>query len=137
MALPRWGISCFPSTYQTVVMALVPAALVDIHGTFSIHSSTWIRTTGPFAVSTSLDFYYFDNVNGTNWPIGFDPVGIVSVIADPWNSDFSIEQQVAAVPEASTWAMLLIGFAGIRSLAFRRKNAKDNDPEGVAFEIRR
>ena len=28
---------------------------------------------------------------------------------------------VAAVPEASTWAMMLLGFAGIGFLAYRRK----------------
>jgi hypothetical protein len=35
-------------------------------------------------------------------------------------SGFWIEEQVAAVPEPSTWAMLLIGFAGIGVMTYRR-----------------
>jgi outer membrane lipase/esterase len=30
--------------------------------------------------------------------------------------------QVTAVPEPSTWAMLLLGFAGVGCMAYRRKN---------------
>ena len=31
-------------------------------------------------------------------------------------------QSVAAVPEASTWAMLMLGFAGLGAMAYRRRN---------------
>jgi PEP-CTERM motif len=31
-------------------------------------------------------------------------------------------EQVAAVPEASTWAMMLLGFAGLGFMAYRRKS---------------
>jgi hypothetical protein len=47
-------------------------------------------------------------------------------------SEFSggvIEQQVAAVPEPATWAMLLLGFAGIGFLSYRRKQG------GPAFRL--
>jgi outer membrane lipase/esterase len=30
---------------------------------------------------------------------------------------------VSAVPEPSTWAMMILGFAGIGFMAYRRKNA--------------
>jgi len=30
--------------------------------------------------------------------------------------------EIAAVPEASTWAMMLIGFMGVGFLAYRRKH---------------
>jgi hypothetical protein len=33
--------------------------------------------------------------------------------------------QVAAVPEPSTWAMLILGFAGVGFMAYRRKNKVD------------
>jgi hypothetical protein len=37
-------------------------------------------------------------------------------------SDFALVDQVAAVPEPSTWAMLLIGFAGVGFITYRRRN---------------
>jgi hypothetical protein len=39
----------------------------------------------------------------------------------------SLPPGVAAVPEPSTWAMLLIGFAGIGFVAYRRKHIMDRD----------
>jgi PEP-CTERM motif len=30
---------------------------------------------------------------------------------------------VAPIPEASTWAMMLMGFAGVGFMAYRRRNA--------------
>jgi len=36
---------------------------------------------------------------------------------------------VAAVPEASTWAMMILGFAGVGFMAYRRKS------KGSAFRI--
>ena len=30
--------------------------------------------------------------------------------------------QVAAVPEPSTWAMMILGFAGVGFMAYRRKS---------------
>jgi len=40
-----------------------------------------------------------------------------------------ISPQVAAVPEASTWAMMILGFAGIGFMAYRRKG------QGKAFRM--
>jgi hypothetical protein len=33
-----------------------------------------------------------------------------------------VQQQVSAVPEPSTWAMMLLGFAGVGFIAYRRKS---------------
>jgi hypothetical protein len=38
-------------------------------------------------------------------------------------------QLTAAIPEPSTWAMLILGFAGVGFMAYRRKN------QGSAFRI--
>ena len=35
---------------------------------------------------------------------------------------FSVSPEVSAVPEPSTWAMMILGFAGIGFMAYRRKN---------------
>jgi hypothetical protein len=37
--------------------------------------------------------------------------------------NFTYEQVSPAVPEPSTWAMMLLGFAGIGFMAYRRKSA--------------
>jgi hypothetical protein len=34
-----------------------------------------------------------------------------------------LQLQVAAVPEPSIWAMMILGFAGVGFMAYRRKNA--------------
>jgi hypothetical protein len=39
----------------------------------------------------------------------------------PFNASFSLTG-VGAVPEPSTWAMMILGFAGIGFMAYRRKN---------------
>jgi hypothetical protein len=36
--------------------------------------------------------------------------------------DSATSDQIAAIPEPSTWAMLLIGFAGLGFMAYRRRN---------------
>lgn len=47
---------------------------------------------------------------------------------DPFNSyanralGFQLESAVAAVPEPSTWAMMILGFAGVGFMAYRRRN---------------
>lgn len=39
-------------------------------------------------------------------------------------SDIVVDNfDVSAVPEASTWAMMLLGFAGVGAMAYRRRNA--------------
>jgi PEP-CTERM motif len=40
----------------------------------------------------------------------------------PVNGQSSIVNVAAAVPEPSTWAMLILGFAGVGFMAYRRKN---------------
>jgi hypothetical protein len=39
-----------------------------------------------------------------------------------WDSTFVISEFTPAVPEPSTWAMMLLGFAGIGFMAYRRKS---------------
>ena len=44
-----------------------------------------------------------------------------------WDSNFSDNKQfvtatISAVPEPSTWAMMILGFAGVGYLAYRRRN---------------
>ena len=45
-----------------------------------------------------------------------------SVTTDPNSAFFAQTGSVSAVPEPSTWAMMLLGFAGIGFMAYRRKS---------------
>jgi hypothetical protein len=45
------------------------------------------------------------------------------------NDVIQAAQLTAAIPEPSTWAMLILGFAGVGFMAYRRKN------QGSAFRI--
>jgi hypothetical protein len=47
--------------------------------------------------------------------------GLTTSHYNGWYSVDSITATVAAVPEPSTWAMMLLGFAGIGFMAYRRK----------------
>lgn len=78
--------------FQTV---LNPATkLADYYGTFTL------------AQTTTLDFFVID---------GYLPDNIGGV-------GLNIDPVVAAVPEPSTWAMLMLGFAGVGFMAYRRRN---------------
>jgi hypothetical protein len=48
-------------------------------------------------------------------------------INDPWHLDLPFDvtatfASASAAPEPSTWAMMIIGFAGIGFMAYRRKS---------------
>jgi PEP-CTERM motif len=45
-----------------------------------------------------------------------------SVTTDPNSAFFAQTGSVSAVPEPSTWAMLILGFAGVGFMAYRRKS---------------
>jgi hypothetical protein len=45
----------------------------------------------------------------------------LGLILDNITVDSATPTQTAAVPEPSTWAMLLLGFAGVGFMAYRRK----------------
>jgi PEP-CTERM motif len=47
--------------------------------------------------------------------------GFPQVVFDPIPMSGNVQFAVASVPEPTTWAMMLLGFAGIGSMAYRRK----------------
>jgi hypothetical protein len=48
---------------------------------------------------------------------------IASDVSDPNDYSFLFSPGIAnAVPEPSTWAMMILGFAGIGFMVYRRKN---------------
>lgn len=71
-----------------------------------------------------ISFYGKDNklgaLSGTSGVIAFDDGGGKG--ADGDYDDIVVRFNVSAVPEPTTWAMMLLGFAGIGLLAYRRKS---------------
>jgi hypothetical protein len=65
--------------------------------------------SGPANATGELQFYYWDSNNGDN-------------------TEF-VSATISGVPEPSTWAMMILGFAGIGFLAYRRRTQ--------AFALRR
>jgi hypothetical protein len=68
---------------------------------FADDLQTWIRTDGPGALAP-------------DW----ERIGTDVTHEGPFNAAFSLTGTV--VPEPSTWAMMLLGFAGLGFAGFRR-----------------
>jgi len=63
-------------------------------------------------VSNTLEFHY-ESLSGPGFA-GFQGLG---------DEGWGVEQvNVSAVPEPSTWAMMILGFAGVGFMAYRRRN---------------
>jgi hypothetical protein len=103
----RTGLGSSVGTYSGNAFALVGVFDNDLAGGpfFIGTSKTMVVPTG----ATEL-FLGFADASGFNGPSGFysDNSGALTVT-------------VAAVPEASSWAMMLMGFFGVGFLAYRRK----------------
>jgi hypothetical protein len=72
----------------------------------------------PFTLTGPVDYTLSPNAGGAmTWQynvngVGTDIIGSVRAM--------SIHEHVAAVPEPATWAMMLLGFAGVGFMAYRR-----------------
>ena len=87
----------------------------------------------PTVTLASGDYYFALNVPITDVLLTFGTdIGGGTLITpggawhlyNPTTTSFAVGlngEQVAAVPEASTWAMMLLGFAGLGFMAYRRK----------------
>ena len=64
----------------------------------------------------------FNNLHAVSFlaGVGFDTLDFVITDTGP---PLAFRFEVAAVPEPSTWAMLILGFAGLGFMAYRRKNS--------------
>jgi len=76
-----------------------------------------IDIVGPFDVTGSQ--VSFDHADFST-PFGNGTVTLVDNIH--FSALGSIDLNVAPVPEPSTWAMMILGFAGVGFLAYRRRN---------------
>ncbi len=91
---------------------------------FNISNAT-LQGLGPFSLNgiTISDLHFAlasssgNSYNGSTWTNNESHTSTLNIYAD----------FTAAVPEPSTWAMMILGFAGVGFLAYRRRN------QGMAF----
>jgi hypothetical protein len=94
---------------------------------FNLLQST-LNGLGPFNVTgvnvSDIKFQLASGTNGT-----YNPATGQWSNPDPANNNGSVTSVMyitadftAAVPEASTWAMMILGFAGVGFMAYRRRN---------------
>jgi PEP-CTERM motif len=95
-------------------------------GTDALSDIVGIPTSGTLAfISDLADFSgltIFRSVAETSGPIGVsDLLGPASRLVD--TASFQSDFEASTVPEPSTWAMMLLGFAGLGYAGFRRRAA--------------
>jgi hypothetical protein len=98
-------------------------ASITLNGTTTIYTGPIYTGSGTPSQFTSWNSFLYSGalVNGTN-TLDFDVVNYAqSGGGNP--SGLNVEFLTSGVPEASTWAMMIMGFAGIGLLAYRRKRA--------------
>ena len=76
-------------------------------------------------------FFSLATIGGSIQTVGFAATGtqvsIAYLSSPPSDWDFAIDnvtfnQPLTAVPEPSTWALMILGFAGVGFMAYRRRN---------------
>jgi hypothetical protein len=109
--------------------AVIPAGKQDGFGNFLYgvnHTADGTSTSDIMFSVLGIDFTDFvKSVDGK--PSVFFTIDVLGangnsgLIGSAFSGD-GINAQVAAVPEPSTWAMMILGFAGVGFMAYRRKS---------------
>jgi hypothetical protein len=118
-----------------------PVILQELHQLESTHGIPSSVTSDGFTIAKDYTFFtntlynvrlqvgLSDSINGTGTDSLFAFLDPSFTIDGPNSGAYSIffsegfgGGSVAAVPEPSTWAMLIIGFAGIGFMAYRRRS---------------
>lgn len=91
-------------------------------GTFDGYSVTFLLSNGHSVTQTSTaDGFATSNFFGVTDSTPFTTILLTSEDESLALNNVQFGAAVSAVPEASTWAMMILGFAGIGVLAYRRR----------------
>jgi hypothetical protein len=98
----------FPAPYSGITFGSCPITLAS--GSSCSLSSVALNTSvaGVYDETVTLDFTFTPTAGG-------------ETIIIP--ETLTLHATVGAVPEPSTWAMMILGFAGVGFMVYRRKNA--------------
>ena len=113
-------------TAANITASTIPNSFTLVVGNFAQNPDKWIVTLDNVSVNTTLRLQldsatalFAGSTTAIDAPSGFDGFGYFPGLD---GSPFTGALTIAAVPETSTWAMLLIGFAGVGIAAYRRKS---------------
>ena len=96
------------------------AQVLEIYcNAFDAHCGRNNRYSTTFGISEVMEDMGVINISSYVNVIGAEPIDLHLFVNLP--AGFSLTAPVAAVPEPSTWAMLLLGFAGIGLVSYRRR----------------
>ncbi|MBR0693455.1 PEP-CTERM sorting domain-containing protein [Bradyrhizobium lablabi] len=117
----------FSQAVLNPVFAIWSLGQTGIEPSFNFNAPFTIQAGGANAeyggnpITSSGDQVFGVEGNGVIQFIGsFTDISWTNPTAENW---YGFTVGVAAVPEASTWGMMLLGFAGVGFLAYRRRNA--------------
>jgi hypothetical protein len=104
-----------------------PAAITDNAGLHANGGTVNGSNAQGFAVGTDVGFQNSENLGfnldpAHNAAFAFNPSALDSYLITLSVDGVSVSEQVNAVPEPSTWAMMILGFAGVGFMAYRRKS---------------
>ena len=91
----------------------VRVSLGDYFQDITLASNAGLTNQSLTFTTTTEGNLSFENFGGDN----------VGLILDNITVDAAAPTQTAAVPELSTWAMMILGFAGVGFMAYRRRNS--------------
>lgn len=84
-----------------------------------------LDTFGLVFVTPTYEYNVWGNSPGNYSYYAATPIGTANYISGDGPPQVTVTiTEVAAVPEPSTWAMMVLGFAGVGFMAYRRKNNK-------------
>jgi hypothetical protein len=109
---------------QTGLTALLTVSNGANTTSFDPLSSLLGNTTNPVGAQQNSENLTFGFLSGLN----FDPTALTTYTFDLTLRNAAggvvsdVEIEVAAVPEPSTWAMMILGFCGVGFMAYRKKS---------------
>jgi hypothetical protein len=101
-----------PSTFDPASFTMSNKATLTTGTVYTVYLRAWVYANGDGAVGTAyIDPYIFVDLTTPN-------AGLYTVTTSP---EIGNDPITAAVPEPSTWAMMLLGFAGVGYMTYRRR----------------
>ena len=112
------------SQQQSIGVANILISLPGLENYFSLNFGTFNGGTVTFALSNGATYTESPGGSGYSVPTVFSIAGqpsFNSVLVTTPDAVLNINNLVYSVPEPSTWAMILLGFAGLGFMSYRRK----------------
>jgi len=119
------AVTSAPNSNFFFYSALDPSTTMTLFLQNGVNTFTQALVTGGnFVTGTGFSFAFTGNAVCTGSPPSCTPADVGNTFGSSLSSQTTIDvtiNSVSAVPEPSTWAMMILGFAGVGFMAYRRK----------------